>query len=140
MALQATAGVYCGCDNPDASEDACRICGKDQLLPNPGRIAEAKSDISCREAEYVANLEGSSSCSDMQGNFATACCGPDRVNPTNNDNDDALYSLDDIHVDATSPPEIRPQGSTPIEDTSSASGPFTALPFAAIMIVAFHLI
>lgn len=139
MAFQATGGVYCGCDNPVSSQDACRICGKDQLLPNPSRIAEASSDISCREAEYVANLEGSSSCSDMQGDFAATCCGPDAVNPTNNDNDDLLPSLDGIHVDATSPPEVQPQGSTAIDDNSSAPGPLTVLPLAAIMIVAFHM-
>lgn len=136
-AFQATAGVYCGCDNPVASEDACRICGKDQLLPNPSRIAEARLEISCSEAEFAANLEGSSSCGDTQGSFATTCCGPDRVNPTDYDNDDALYPLYGIDVAATSPPEFQSQGSTVLEDTSSA---ITALPFAAFVIVGFHLI
>jgi hypothetical protein len=137
MAFQATAGVYCGCDNPVASEDACRICSKDQLLPNPRRNVDTLSDVSCGEAEYVANLNSSSNCSWMQDNYATACCGPDRVNPNDSD---ALSNSDDIHVHATSPPEFRPQGSAAIEVTSSAPVPFMASSFLAVMTVVFHQI
>jgi hypothetical protein len=137
-AFQGTAGVYCGCNNTVASENICRICGESQLLPNPHRIAEAGSEISCSEAEYVANLEGSASCSWMQGNFANVCCGPEQVNP--NDNDALSYS-DDIYVDATLPPEFRPQDPSAIEEiTSSAPGSYMALAVAAVLSVAAHLL
>lgn len=139
-AFQGTAGVYCGCNNPVASKNICRICGGSQLLPNPQRIAQTGSEISCSEAEYVANLEGSASCSWMQENFADVCCGPEQVDP--NDNDDDLPYSDDIYVDATLPPEIRPQGpaSEIDEITSSAQGSFLTLAVAAVLVVAAHLL
>ena len=103
LAFQATAGVYCGCDNPVASASACRICG-DSLLPDPRRIADTEHDVACSEAEYVASL-GAEFCANIQTAFADICCGPEQINP--HDTDQLSYS-DDLYVDATSPPIARP--------------------------------
>ena len=38
-AWQATAGVYCGCNNPVASQNYnCRVCGSGILLSDPGKV------------------------------------------------------------------------------------------------------
>ena len=71
-AIQATAGVYCGCDNPIATQDVCRICG-DSLMPDPSRIIDPDEGIACGEIEYDANT-GESTCSEAQDAWADFCC------------------------------------------------------------------
>ena len=69
---QATVGVYCGCNNPDASEDACRICGG-SLLPDASLIADPDNQTSCLELEYLANT-GEVTCKEVQDTWAPFCC------------------------------------------------------------------
>ena len=72
-ALQATAGVYCGCEANDPNSeafdlafrsDACRVCPDRQLLPDPTIAVEfpitvngvvTTSFTSCGQVEYTAN-------------------------------------------------------------------------------------
>ena len=121
FAFQATAGVYCGCENPVASASACRICGDTTLLPNPQCVADTKTGLSCSEAEYVANLNNTYYCDKIQENFAPLCCGPETVDA--HDNDGLTYS-DDRYIDATAPPAVSPteQGNDFAEITSSSKG------------------
>lgn len=70
---QSTAGVYCGCNNPVASEGACRICGGDNLLPDPSVIPEASPDKTCVGHEFeAATLDFD--CESYQQGYGTACC------------------------------------------------------------------
>mmetsp|Transcript_17974 Transcript_17974/g.34251 ORF Transcript_17974/g.34251 Transcript_17974/m.34251 type:complete len:508 (-) Transcript_17974:251-1774(-) len=78
-------GPYCGCTNPVASANACRICGENAALPDPGRfIARSffrsttdptidSSITSCGQAELISNKE-SSICETFQDTFASVCC------------------------------------------------------------------
>lgn len=73
-AIQATAGSYCGCNNN--SDNACRICGGDNLLPEPSRIADASgmmNDVPCLDLEFQANA-GNISCMEVQNTWAPVCC------------------------------------------------------------------
>lgn len=72
-AWQATAGVYCGCNNPVASEGYCRICGDGNLLPDPGFVPAVGDNTqrSCGQLEF--NREGVS-CDELQNQYADACC------------------------------------------------------------------
>jgi len=67
--MQATAGVYCGCDNPVASEGYCRICGGDTLLPDTSILGEP--DTSCGQLE--ANFE-MVDCEELQSKYFDVCC------------------------------------------------------------------
>jgi hypothetical protein len=73
---QQTVGVYCGCENPNATADlSCRLCGDDTDLPNYLAIAISSSDTnsSCIELEFQANLE-ESNCNDFQSLYSDECC------------------------------------------------------------------
>lgn len=123
FAFQATAGVYCGCENPAASASACRICGNSTLLPNPQRVADTQNGLSCAEAEYVANLNDTYYCNVIQENFAPLCCGPEKVDPY--DTDGLSYS-DDRYITSTLPPAVSPteQGQDFATITSSTKGTY----------------
>jgi hypothetical protein len=72
---QATVGVYCGCENPVTSQNACRICG-DRLLPDTSRIADPINQTFCGELEVVANYE-EITCKEVQDRWASTCCSTD---------------------------------------------------------------
>jgi len=69
--MEATAGVYCGCDNPVASEGYCRICGGDTLLPDTSIIGEPVEEESCGSLE--ANFDGLG-CEELQEKYFDECC------------------------------------------------------------------
>jgi hypothetical protein len=71
-AIQAVAGVYCGCDNPVVSQNACRICG-DSLLPDASWIADPENQTTCLELELQAN-GGEITCTEVQDTWAPICC------------------------------------------------------------------
>lgn len=77
-AFQATAGVMCGCENPIASQNACRLCGNDRFLPDPSRIADEESEISCGEAEYVGTIAPQENvCRALVKDYSEVCCFSD---------------------------------------------------------------
>jgi hypothetical protein len=80
--FQATAGLYCGCQNPIASESACRICAKNNesengLLPDPTRMVslgpQFDNVVSCVEAEFYANIM-KDQCPFLQAELFRGCC------------------------------------------------------------------
>jgi hypothetical protein len=85
VAVQATYGVYCGCNNPNATSTAsddgtavvvCRICGGNTLLPNATQlgIRDPFDPVSCSEIEYEANTQtGGGDCQGYQAQFANRC-------------------------------------------------------------------
>lgn len=133
-AFQATAGIYCGCDNDVSSESACRICDND-ILPDPARVPDVSTGFSCAELEYAANTP-QGDCSMIQAIFHPSCCGPEIVDP--NDTDGLPYA-DDTYIDATAPPIVRPTEATAEEemnggfDTSSANVLFIHISLVAFM-------
>ena len=72
-AWQATAGVYCGCINPVASEGYCRICGDGKFLPDPGFVPLVGDNTqrNCGQIEF--NREGIA-CDELQSQYGDACC------------------------------------------------------------------
>lgn len=72
-AWQATAGVYCGCNNPVVSEGYCRICGNGNLLPDPGFVplVAGNTERNCGQLEF--NRDGLS-CEELQNQYSEACC------------------------------------------------------------------
>jgi hypothetical protein len=87
QAHQATFGTYCGCENPVAAANACRVCGDLGDLPDHLRIVEtaASGNVSCGVLEFSANLV-KETCSDAQGLYAEACgCGELADDPVNDD-------------------------------------------------------
>ena len=77
-AAQATAGVYCGCMNNATSDQACRICGGTNLMPDPGRVAfidEFGDPVSCGGLEFEATV-APDTCNATQTIFSDFCCGP----------------------------------------------------------------
>lgn len=77
--VQATIGVYCGCNNDVASESACRLCG-DQLLPDPSRIPDENyGGLSCGSLEFSASW-GDLPCADTRASWASACCDTTSTN------------------------------------------------------------
>jgi hypothetical protein len=89
VAYQSTYGVYCGCNNPIASENACRICGADDgsiTYGNPGNLvkapdfattADAPARRFCRELEFFAQFMTTPTlptCADYQAEYGDACC------------------------------------------------------------------
>lgn len=135
LAFQATAGVYCGCENPMASASACRICGGDKLLPNPERVADTETGVACSEAEYVANLKSREFCIKLQNTFEDICCGPEKIDP--NDTDRLPYA-DDIFLGATAPPVVRPTIDEPDDfmDSSVKGMCIRTISVANVMLVA----
>jgi len=80
VAAQGVDGVYCGCDNPVASDKICRICGEDNLLVDPNRVITFRDQkISCGNLEYSSNVL------DIFCEFPTeetsACCVPETMSP-----------------------------------------------------------
>eukprot|EP00978_Attheya_sp_CCMP212_P010676 scaffold25990_cov53-Attheya_sp.AAC.3 len=81
--FQATAGLYCGCQNPIASESACRICAKNNgsgngLLPYPAQMVSLGSQFdngvaSCIEAEFHTNSM-KDQCPVLQAELFRGCC------------------------------------------------------------------
>ena len=75
---QKTIGTYCGCYNPIATENVCRLCGADEPLVNVTRLIYSvekgeKTTISCGEVEFKANLP-SSECKEYQSRYGPSCC------------------------------------------------------------------
>jgi len=106
-AFQATAGVYCGCNNPQASEGYCRICGDGILLPDPSVVAyqdEAGFDVSCARAEL--NRDGLS-CDELRGNLQSVCCSEPTPEP-------GVETEDPVVVDSPT--------ATPMETTGMPTG------------------
>ena len=123
-AFQATAGVYCGCNNVVSSESACRIC-EDGRLPDPARVPDVSTGFACSELEYAANTP-QGDCFMIQSIFRPTCCPREFVDP--NDTDGLPYA-DDTYFDATAPPIVRPTDAPADEegmnggfDTSSVNG------------------
>ena len=72
-AWQATAGVYCGCEQ-NTVEGYCRICGGDQLLPDTNIVAfqdDEGKDVSCGEVEVNEEFV---ECEMLQSNYGAVCC------------------------------------------------------------------
>lgn len=75
---QATTGVYCGCKNPVASKGMCRVCGGNNLLPDPSKVVLSIKDNStgqtttttCLDVEY--NQPGES-CDVLQSVYNKTC-------------------------------------------------------------------
>jgi hypothetical protein len=82
---QATYGVYCGCENPLASENACRICGDDVPLEHRTLVpaskfqntAEAPAKRFCGALEFFSQFSTDPlpGCADYQAEFGASCCG-----------------------------------------------------------------
>jgi hypothetical protein len=75
-AAQATAGQYCGCNNPTADASACRICGDGIQLTDPS-IYVPSFGHTCGFIEYFANqetLSGKKSCTFYRGEYRDVCC------------------------------------------------------------------
>jgi len=77
--LQASAGVYCGCNNPSLFiGTTCRICGGDTLLPNAIAFAEDElGDDGSTEMTSCAIIESNAdgtACSELQSRYFEACC------------------------------------------------------------------
>jgi hypothetical protein len=73
-ALQGTAGIACGCENPVADGKACRLCD-DGLLPDTGRVADPQEGISCAETEFFGTMaKNPYVCRDLQQNYGPICC------------------------------------------------------------------
>lgn len=71
---QATIGLFCGCNNPIASEGYCRVCGGDTLLPDYERVAgidEEGEEITCGDIEL--NDDGLE-CEAIQSEYEAICC------------------------------------------------------------------
>jgi hypothetical protein len=82
IVYQQTIGIYCGCDNPQATsagQEVCRVCGGETNLPDPLIMASLVTDngdiieASCVELEFAANLPGAD-CSDFQILYTEGCC------------------------------------------------------------------
>jgi uncharacterized surface protein with fasciclin (FAS1) repeats len=81
--FQATVGLYCGCQNPIASESACRLCANNNgsgngLLPDPTRMVSLGPQFdngvaSCVEAEFYANIM-KDQCPFLQAELFRGCC------------------------------------------------------------------
>lgn len=77
---QSVVGHYCGCNNPDATQDVCRICGNSNDLPSPQLIGA--NGLSCMELELIANINGDlTACSAAQSAYSDTCC-PATPSPT----------------------------------------------------------
>lgn len=74
-AWQASAGIYCGCQNPKASENYCRICGNDTLLPDPGRIAFEVDDDGPVVCGFLELNPSRTPCAELQAEYGMVCCG-----------------------------------------------------------------
>ena len=75
---RATFGVYCGCQNPIASEGACRVCGDNNLLPDPALVVVPTNvGGDCVNLEFTANVasEGISCVQAQTMDAASICCG-----------------------------------------------------------------
>jgi hypothetical protein len=77
-AVQQTAGVYCGCDNPTPA--SCRICPNYAPLFDPTRLITTDlflfpddTVVTCAQIEYTANTP-TASCSNFQKLYASQCC------------------------------------------------------------------
>lgn len=83
-AFRSTVGVYCGCNNPLASQGACRLCGGDTMLPESNISFEFEGEtMSCGRAEFDAASED---CGEYQTRFSPFCCqggtSPPTTSPT----------------------------------------------------------
>ncbi|GAX22945.1 hypothetical protein FisN_24Lh240 [Fistulifera solaris] len=140
--LQATAGVYCGCSNPIASEGYCRICGNGTLLPNPSFVPETddNTERSCGQLEI--NREGLA-CDELQNLYAEACCSAapvaapsGNVAPTGDEAPAPVETLAPTADGAPAPvsggvPTVSPEApvpATPVNPSPVDSGNFTIAP------------
>jgi hypothetical protein len=136
QSYQSTAGVYCGCQNPIASEGACRICGNSTLLPNPLLQVFSTNlgeNVSCIEMEFNSFQNGK--CEFYAGTFSAECCvaavPPLTLLPTQ-------FPTMVPETNVTSAPSMSPSGSSlpsasaaPTVD-DSASSMLTTTAFAAL--------
>ncbi|CAB9502633.1 expressed unknown protein [Seminavis robusta] len=74
---QATVGEYCGCHNPKATANMCRICGGDnnRPLPDPLKFIPRHASKSCGELEFDANVPNAD-CRLFQKLYGEQCCPP----------------------------------------------------------------
>ena len=75
-AIQATAGIYCGCQNDFINADVCRICGGTTLLPDSSIITtntDKKELVSCAMIEFQASTQ-LDQCASYQSTFFESCC------------------------------------------------------------------
>jgi len=127
-AVQATGGVYCGCNNPTASESACRICGGSTLLPDPSRlILDTSSDFydtPCGAIEFYATQEINYTCAEYQSMLAEGCCGKGSNQTTMAPDTTAPVATDTMAPVATGNPSSAAPGSaaTSQPTSSAASG------------------
>jgi hypothetical protein len=87
--IRGTIGQTCGCNNPNAAKNVCRICGDGKSLPNP-QIFVPSFGQTCGFIEYYASSEVATqgkTCSFLRGEYVNVCCqgGPDPY-PNKNDN------------------------------------------------------
>lgn len=90
VSYQQTLGVYCGCDNPQATapdQEVCRLCGGTNELQDPLNSVtlvidvNETSQVSCVELEFTANLPGAD-CNEFQVLYQESCCPEDPDNAT----------------------------------------------------------
>lgn len=100
VVYQQTLGVYCGCDNPEATsagQEVCRLCGGTTPLPNPLTMVPVLSstnevvETSCVELEFAANLPGVG-CSEFQQLYEEICCPEPVVDPEPEDGASSLVT------------------------------------------------
>jgi len=133
-AVQATGGVYCGCNNPTASESACRICGGSTLLPDPSRlILDTSSDFydtPCGAIEFYATQEINYTCAEYQSMLAEGCCGkgsnqttmaPDTTAPVATDTMAPVATDTMAPVATGNPSSAAPGSAATSQPTSSAA-------------------
>jgi hypothetical protein len=134
---QATYGVYCGCVNPLASENACRICGDDvplehrTLVPAPEfqNTAAAPAKRFCGALEFFAQFttDPLPGCADYQAEFGVSCCGGGGGGGGDDGSTEAPGGS--VAARPTLAPVTAPSGTAPI--TASAGNVTTKAPAAA---------
>mmetsp|Transcript_25607 Transcript_25607/g.39357 ORF Transcript_25607/g.39357 Transcript_25607/m.39357 type:complete len:635 (-) Transcript_25607:107-2011(-) len=94
---QGSAGVYCGCQNPIASQDVCRLCGDNILLPDAGATESSilgTDDLSnCWQLESTASIAeeyfGGRTCDETRSAVSEECCTVPSNSPTLSPSDTA---------------------------------------------------
>ena len=75
LVMQATGGIYCGCQNNYIDADVCRICGGTTLLPDSSILTtnNDKGPVSCGMIEFEASTR-LDQCAFYQSTFFESCC------------------------------------------------------------------
>ena len=122
-----------GCNNPTASESACRICGGSTLLPDPSRlILDTSSDFydtPCGAIEFYATQEINYTCAEYQSMLAEGCCGKGSNQTTMAPDTTAPVATDTMAPVATGNPSSAASGSpasTPPSTKTPTKAPSTS--------------